>query len=510
MDASSSSSSGNSEYDHRMFDLNGLLDAFGSALSLDDIASVYYESGCNVDLAGQILSDGLEKDSGFSSNPVEDQANVATPSLPSSNCNFLNATHAEENPRSRKPKMASASMGSVSGIIGKNYAHPRKAANMSLNPVKPMILDSNEFPASEIWDYKEPEDITTRASKLPKDIDFLVGMLRDDFKLDKNVVQEVLGKCGYNMELSMEKLLLLSASTLGKSDDIIRMPAQQSTEEENIATLESKFCQEKFQSMKSTLRDGSHHMAKNKESKQKVESTPDGKSILQSLFVVQKRIEEAPRRIIPPRRVRAFGDVVVQPLRETSLIGQETTVETFLDAENDIDEEDNYDAIRQAVRENWRTMREYYKAAVEAYIKGDYIRAQKLKEQGQYFNKKAHEADEKSIELLFADRKENLSIDLQGYDPKDAIRNLKVQLQYLCGIPCIKFLKIKVGMDNKDSKQVTRKRLILKFLARESIKWTEGENGGSIVIRIDEIDPKGLSIVKRENPSNGLGEKMGD
>ncbi|KAK6946736.1 protein of unknown function DUF1771 [Dillenia turbinata] len=498
MDASSSSSSGNSEYDHWMFDLNGLLDAFGSALSLDDIASVYYESGCNIDLAGQILSYGLQRDSSSASNPAKDQADVATLSPPSSNCNFQNATYAEENPRQRKPKKASASMGSVSGAIGKDYAHPRKAANMSLKSAKPMKLDSNEFPASEIWDYKVPEDITTtRTSKLPKHIDFLVGMLRDDFKLDVNVVQEVLGTCGYNTELSMEKLLLLSASTLKKSDDITGIPAQQSTEEENFAALESKFCQENFQSIKSTPRDGSQHMVRNKDSEQRVESTPDARSILQSLFV-QERFEEAPRRIIPPRRVRVFDDVVVELLRETSVIGQKATVETFLDPEDDIDDEDNYDVLRQAVRESWRTMHEYYKAAVEAYIKGDHIRAQKLKELGQYFNKKAHEADEKSIELLFANRKENLSIDLQEYDPKDAIRNLKIQLQCLCGIPCIKFLKIKVGMDNKESKQVTRKRLILKFLARESIKWTEGENGQSIVIRIDEIDPKSLSFVKKQ------------
>lgn len=40
---------------------------------------------------------------------------------------------------------------------------------------------------------------------------------------------------------------------------------------------------------------------------------------------------------------------------------------------------------------------------------------------------------------------------------------------------------------------------VLKLLEKESIKWSEERNGRTIVIRLDEIDPKGLSFAKKSS-----------
>ncbi|KAL9257532.1 putative nuclear RNA export factor SDE5 [Drosera capensis] len=55
-----------------------------------------------------------------------------------------------------------------------------------------------------------------------------------------------------------------------------------------------------------------------------------------------------------------------------------------------------------------------------------------------------------------------------------------------------------IGVDEDDVSRKARKRLVLKLLDRESIKWTEDEASGTTCIRLDEINPKRLSFSKKE------------
>ncbi|GJV89350.1 hypothetical protein Tco_1533288, partial [Tanacetum coccineum] len=76
-----------------------------------------------------------------------------------------------------KPKKSGASMGTISGMIGADYG--------SMN----------------------------------KDVEqFLLQMLGDGFKLDMEVIREVVGGCGYDIHQSLEKLMSMSASTLDLGD----------------------------------------------------------------------------------------------------------------------------------------------------------------------------------------------------------------------------------------------------------------------------------------------------
>lgn len=89
---------------------------------------------------------------------------------------------------------------------------------------------------------------------------------------------------------------------------------------------------------------------------------------------------------------------------------------------------------------------------------------------------------------------DEMSLDLQDHDAKEAIRLVKFHLRTFSGIPSVKDLKIIIGNGDRDVEK--RKRLILKLLQKEAIKWTEDETSGAILIRLDEINPKSLSFGK--------------
>ncbi|KAL8223677.1 hypothetical protein R6Q57_019152 [Mikania cordata] len=206
---------------------------------------------------------------------------------------------------------------------------------------------------------------------------------------------------------------------------------------------------------------------------------------------------------IPPRkqpRIRKYG-LVTGPL-EDEIIEFKTPIikkELNKDAGN-VEVEDNYETLREAVTEHWITMKQYYSSAADAYAKGNYELANKLVEQGHFYMAKAREADETSSKMLTQTRDDGevISINLNDSDPKDALRLLKTQLKLMSGIPSIHYLKVMVGTNDDKNKPDARKRkrLISKLLERDAITWTEEQDGLIMVIRIDVINPKRLSFNK--------------
>ncbi|KAM7498719.1 hypothetical protein LguiA_023133 [Lonicera macranthoides] len=283
---------------------------------------------------------------------------------------------------------------------------------------------------------------------------------------------------------SMEKLLDLSASTLENSDYVLSMAAQNPTRKSlDLGALQ---CQQESTSRASAI------------GKREKDRNDLQKEILKSLFNVPERAEEAPKRIHTVR-TRAYGHVVTEPLKETTPPFRKTvTVKAKVTEDEDDESENSYEVLRKAVKEYWNTMKEYYEAAVDSFAKGDLDRAYKLLEEGQFFMKKAREADERSAQKLIQTRDEieEVSIDLQDHEPRGAIRLLKSHLTSLSGIPSIQYLKLTVGTNGSNAKEGARKRLILKLLEKESIKWTEEGDGWIIVIRVDQINPKSLKFAK--------------
>ncbi|THG07135.1 hypothetical protein TEA_000697 [Camellia sinensis var. sinensis] len=507
-----------SDCDDDKRDLELLLDAFGSMVSLEDIASAYCQAGRNICDAGEILCNLQGSTSSASTYASKDESKGLSLSSELSDDILLDESNfPERNSIASKQKKCSVSMGTVSSVIGKEYAQSRPSRSVSCRVNKALKLNSGELPISEICEEKVPPNMTTIKS-MHKDIEeFLFKMLGDGFQLDMKIIQEVLGRCGYDVERSMEKLLDLSASTLEKSDDVSGiLPMEKYSDTESIS------CQEKLQCIDSARSGKAKFISRNESTKSHKDRYDLQREVLEALFNVPERFEEEPKRNFPvkdDRRSRGFGRVVVEPLRDTTTEHKTAIAKLLVNEEDENEEdEDSYQVLRKAVKEHWITMKEYYKASVDAFAKGDPVRAYKLLEEyrtrgigivlldvvewkglGNFFKEKAREADEKSAQKFLETRREDeMSLDLHEYDPKEAIRLLRVHLTSLSGISSIRYLKVIVGADTEDSKEAARKRLILKLLEKESIKWSEEANGRAIVIRLDEINPKHLSFAKNQ------------
>ncbi|KAM3696757.1 hypothetical protein ACB098_06G063600 [Castanea mollissima] len=494
----------NAPFDSETRDLEGLLEVFGSAFSLEDIASAYCQAKRNVDMASEILCASCESTPVIASCASKDKFKCASstssevsfeldgesamPSEMSADEFCQKSNHAVRNTRALKSKVRPVSIGTVSGVIAKDYVMSRPVTKEYPEATKPPKLYAKEFPVSEIWSEEVVPSMRARnGSTACDDIEeFMIEMLGDGFQLDVNVIQEVLGFCGHDVQKSMEKLLDLSA-TLEKHDD-------------DDVDLAGKKCSDECQDLDSSCSDGARNMTKKLtvSPKKDKERLVLQKEVLEALFTVPERSEEVPKRIHPVRRLRPFGKPVVGTFTDTATKHKIATVRPIEVTKDDEDDENSYEVLRKAVKEYWIMMKEYYQAAVDAFVKGDFVRANKLREQGHFFNKKAKDADEKSAQKVYeTSQDDEVSLDLHDHEPKDAVHSLRLHLTNISGIQGFKYLKVILGTNNEDTKKGAQKRLILKQLEKESIKWTEEDDGGTIIIQVDVINPKDLSFYKK-------------
>ncbi|TYI09665.1 hypothetical protein ES332_A09G089000v1 [Gossypium tomentosum] len=523
--------------------LNSLLDAFGSLVSLNDIASAYCEAGRNPGLAGLILCEMLGipplvatdqsnnevknnetsgSSYGKSSQNNSQASEVFTADQPvsaatdecsgkrkkdepmeSSCCNsFQRSCQENGGLRSPKQKARPVSGGTVSSMLGKGYMKSVPLANGSYPGTKPMKVDSKEMPMSLFWG-EELEPSSQNEDRMHKDMeDFLFKMLGEGFRLERDVIREVLNSCGYNMQKSMKKLLDWSAVSLDKE----KKPLGESSERtNNIHLRTSRPPQENM------------NIVLNAEvaERQQKDRNDLQKEVLAALFDASERSEELPERSEelperskelprrskrPARRPIALGEIVERPLIDVTAEPKVDRVCSQKDKKDDEDEEDSFQVLRRAVKEYRGTMKEYYKAAVDAFAKGDQDEANKLLEQGQFFQEKARQADEESNQKIFETRNtetdDEMLLELHNHGTREAIQLLKCHLSSLAGIPSFKYLKVIINTDKEDSSKGTCRRLVMKLLQKESISWSEGETSGIILIQLDNINPKRLSFAK--------------
>ncbi|XP_058001453.1 putative nuclear RNA export factor SDE5 isoform X2 [Hevea brasiliensis] len=478
-------------------DLEELLEVFGSAFSLDDIASAYCQGRRDTNLAAEILC-GMHGTTSTTVTAEKLADENATPLIfpfvsertrtlsklssewPSDN--HLEKTSAGQNrTKELRSKKCSISMGTVSSVIGKEYAKPRPLTYESTEARKPLKLDSKDFPVSEIWSEKNPSSVTTRNKISQVDIEeFLFKMLGEGFQLDMPVIREVLDHCGYDMQKSTEKFL----------------------EQESVPL------HQQVQQLDSAQSDVDGLMVGNLTGSPKKEKDRIGlqKEVLQALFDFSDRSEEAPKitcQVRVVKRSKAFGKLVVECPKDATREHKPSTAEPQVVTGKDEEDDNSYEVLRIAVKEHRNTMKEYYKAAIDAFVKGDHARAHKLLEQGQFFNKKAREADDKSCQKLIETRDDEVvSVKLHDLEPKESLDLMRRHLTSLCGIPSIKYLRVIMESNGEDTTKGKRKKLIMKQLEKESIEWNEEENGKTILIKVDVIDPKRLSFAKKYGVGN--------
>ncbi|CAA3019746.1 Hypothetical predicted protein [Olea europaea subsp. europaea] len=479
--------------------LKQLLDAFGSVVSLDDIASAYCQADRNLVITCELLRKMQGSTSGTSMSVSQDDLESKT-SLSSEYQmdNILENVCASNS----KVKKCSASMGTVSCVIGREYSQHRSVTNETCKKTKPLKLNSTDFPVSEIWDENLESDSTARNETLHQDIEqFLFKMLGDGFQLEMDVIQDVVGQCGYDMQMSMDKLLDLSASTLGKKDDVIGIDAHKHMG--NNPELEDNPCEGQpphlnfCERSNADISIGSElRLPRREKEKHDIQ-----KEVLQALFNAPERIEEKSERIQPIRgdkRRTPYGRFVAKPPEDTSLENITFITSRPVGKRSDENGENSYEDLREAVKEYWIAMKEYYKAAVDAFTEKDHEKAQKFLQEGHFFMKKAREADETSAQkLLENSAEEELSLNVYLFEPKEAVHMLRLHLPTFSGLPSVKHLNVIVGTNEKDAKEGLRKRMIIKLLNRESIPFTENESGKMIAIQVDEINPEKLSFAKK-------------
>lgn len=161
-----------------------LLEAFGSAVSLDAIASSYCETGRNLESTAEMLCNMQGGISGVREDPKK--ADGA-----SSSASLLGNTHIVK----PNPRKCSASIGTVSTVIGKDYINPRPQSRGFSEKLKPAKLNSNDFPVTEIWGEGKDSEFTSQGQPMENDLgDFLFKMLGNGFQLDMDVIQQVIGE----------------------------------------------------------------------------------------------------------------------------------------------------------------------------------------------------------------------------------------------------------------------------------------------------------------------------
>ncbi|XP_042021716.1 putative nuclear RNA export factor SDE5 isoform X2 [Salvia splendens] len=452
--------------------LNILLEAFGSAVSFEDIASSYCETGRNLNSTSEMLCN-IQSENGGSSSST-DKGRIVK--LNSDKC--------------------SASIGTVSGVIGKDYVNPwRRRSDGPKERFKPMKINSIDFPVAEIWgEEKEP-----RVATQPMDNvlgEFLYRMLGTGFQLDMGVIQQVIGQCGYNMPMCIDKLFDISAATLEKSDDVIGI----STTTEMMSKIHnagSTSCPKQSQLLSGSDASGGDLSV--------LPQTDIGKKdvqreILEALFGAPNRFEDHHQSNRPVRthKQSSYGRIVAKPMEEKIVDDFTFITRQTINCRNSEANDESYDELRKAVAENWVTMKFYYKASMDAFMKKEFESAQNLLEQGNFYKTKAREADEKSAQKLIenSNKEEEYCINVHYLEPKDALYHMKLHLSSLCGLSSIQFMKVVVGTGG-DKKDKRRKLLITNLLEEEGITWTEEGNGWTISIRVDQIDHNKLSFINK-------------
>ncbi|KAL5994494.1 hypothetical protein ACLOJK_024546 [Asimina triloba] len=227
------------------------------------------------------------------------------------------------------------------------------------------------------------------------------------------------------------------------------------------------------------------------------------RALLESWFVVRERCEEIPRKNRPVRAVKkkAIGQTVTASFTDFDEEFSPSIVEPQSpEIDSDDAEEDEYQLLRRAAKQNLSVKWKYFEAALGAFLEGNRALANYFIGEANIYHEKAREADEKSAGVLLETSKKKgatdfITIDVHEYRSKDAKKELKRHLKFLSGINNVRFLKVILESSDEDITKSTRKRTVLKLLEKESIKWTEEEGSpGTILIRLDEINPQNLSF----------------
>ncbi|KAK4757607.1 hypothetical protein SAY87_018908 [Trapa incisa] len=356
---------------------------------------------------------------------------------------------------------------------------------------KSLKLDLELRPMSEISVGNEPRKIIS--NQMHKEMeDFLFKMFGEGFHLDRHVIQDVLGKCGYDMQKFMDRLFNLSSSNLKRRKQLQQESSLKYKDSYSRAGVGLQ--QRKIRHSGRGSGDLGGPNKDDEELRRKLYRNNQEKEVLVSLFYSTGKLEELTITAAEKSETRALvvesGEKLVESTERMTLVNESNKSDPKLEILEEY--EGSYEALRKAMLEYRDTMKEYHSAAIEAYQTGDQIRAYKLQEKGSFFQKKAREAYDESAKKIFetsntVDEQDHMTLDLNlhEYEPREAIRLLKQHLSSLAGNPAFRYLKAIIETDDEDSSKGARRQRILRLLERHSLKIEEG-TAGTILIPLDQ------------------------
>ncbi|KAM0887999.1 hypothetical protein ACQ4PT_028602 [Festuca glaucescens] len=483
--------------------LNALLDAFSCAFSLEDIANAYCRAKGDVNKAGDFLTDlqlsmpqdnevdpSVESNLPQISNAVEGNYMDNSNQTRTLSCieKAAEESYVENSSQTRtreKLQKSSASFGTVSSMVGKGsaraYTIPAKRASEKEKPLK---VELPEYMRDDLKT-DESDSAPRRETLNNRDVEeFLFSMLGEGFKLNMEVIRQVLGSCGYDIKKSMEELISFSANDLGKKS------VNEHIEVQDMA-VKSSFSMGSGLGSQST---SSAHSLREDKHNPRPQITPG--ELLESMFTAPERCEEEPkgrRYELGANRRRVLDQKpVLKPLEDISPSSTDLPVKIILGSKEPVvRDEDDYQNYRKAAKQHLDMMKQYYDKAVDAFRAGNKTETEYLLKEGKNYYRMARLSEEKSSGEITKSKQElknELCLDLRSQDAANVANLLRLHLRQLANIPSFENLRVIIGVDDGTFKMGQRRRKVEKFLEKKSVQWTEDEaNPGTLLIPINQV-----------------------
>ncbi|RLM79221.1 putative nuclear RNA export factor SDE5 [Panicum miliaceum] len=458
--------------------LNTLLDVFGCAFSLDDIADAYVKAKGDVNKAGDFLTDlqlslprisdvepSVETNISQTDKVVEENnmENSSQPRTVSQIEQAVEEKHTENSDQTRMPEKlqkSSAAFGTVSSMLGKESARATTTVNRASKKDKPLKVELPEYMRDDFKVKSDESGSAPRRGTLNnRDVEeFLFCMLGEGFKLNMEVIRDVLGSCGYDIKKDV--------------------------------AVECSISKGKCLGSQSTL---STHSSQEGMKRSKPQISPG--ELIEAIFTVPGRLEEpklrryelgANRSRVPDQKP------VLKPLEDISTYSTDFPVKVTIGSKEPAVNEEDYQNYRRAAKQHWDMMKQYYEKAADAFREGNKKEVDYLIQEGKRCYQMARLADEKSageiIKSKKAESRNEVCLDLRSQDPANVPNLLRFHLKQLANIPSMDYLNVIIGVDDGSFKMGQRRRKVMKYLEKNSIQWTEEEpHSRNILVRINQV-----------------------
>ncbi|KAL9260173.1 SMR domain-containing protein [Drosera capensis] len=480
-----------------------LVEAFGLA-SVEEATAAYREANGDADRAAEILTGLLLCDD---NNDNDDVVETETETVSAMSCSSssggsgLGSSSSDGNGcvfdgggdgdggvgskwfRGGRGKKAVAATGMVANMMGKGYLGTKSRMSW-----RTKLRETRGWSDGRVG--KEEAELS------------LFSLLYDGDGCDvsMDVVKDVLGFCGYDVEKALDVLLDLYSSTREPSaNDRYSNPNSSSREYSELSDNVTDWAYDSTSHSSDRDTDDNAHAldyssrnyleallrSSSSSERHPASQTNDDlelpEKVLRSLFNIPESSQRDPgsmnwKKVV--KQVESFAQKRVGLCPPGSAGAQQVNYAKGAE----------YQAFREPASHHWDSVKICYQKAAVAHSNGAREYASYLSDQAKLQIQQARKEDEKaSMETFNARNKgvENvITIDLHGQHVKQAIRLVKLHLLFGTYISSVRYLRVITGCGTGGLGKSKLKESVIDLLDRESIQWKE-ENRGAVAIRLD-------------------------